>query len=424
MTRGPAAVPLRQNPEDTVELRHEGGVEFVSCNARQLYRVGGFHEGPVLADQLARQATPEIEVHQEIFPAYSYERKLPGLVGASEAFRAELLQYYRTINREYPTGASCMLAQLSNATLSRNVLYVLHDGKRQVVYETYRPHDRPYTSLLDADVAAEEIPVSADTLHFLLSSVGSFNYGHWLLDDVARLQAVRTLRSAYPGCEIVIWIPTYRARIEPAFSTKWDDLRSQTIDKLLHKVPGCRVALYDYDKAYSFKQLFYPTPISYHPYLKSPEALNLLTEWFAAPWWRIRLRRATSRLLVMRSPMRGRQVENMDCIRSLLERRGFRSVDPETLTTAEQAAAFAQADVVVGVMGASMSNTVFCMPGTRVIHLAPEGWLEAFYWDLAAIRGHTYAACYGEAPSNDAIYMGTFRIPEQSLLGILGALDS
>jgi len=54
-----------------------------------------------------------------------------------------------------------------------------------------------------------------------------------------------------------------------------------------------------------------------------------------------------------------------------------------------------------GGMGAAMCNTVFCAQGSRLIYLAPLGWLEPFYWDLAASCGHRYAACYGRATDPD-----------------------
>ena len=59
------------------------------------------------------------------------------------------------------------------------------------------------------------------------------------------------------------------------------------------------------------------------------------------------------------------------------------------------ASLFAGAETVVGVMGASMANSIFSGTGTHVVHLAPEGWLEPFYWDLAASRGHRYTAYFG-----------------------------
>ena len=398
-------------------------MDYVSCGAHQLYQSGGFYDGPMLAEQLTAEPPQEIRIMSRIFPAYSYVRKLPRCIEASDEFRSKLLAYYAQINLESRTGASSTLVELSNVALARNVLYVQGQGHRRIVYETCRPPDRPWSPLLPADAAVTAYPVERDTLYFLLASVGSFNYGHWLLDDVARLRAIKALRAAYPRQTIVILLPTYAEGMEPTLSRQWDEVRAAAVTALLGDTRRYRIAFVEISRAYSFTRLYYATPISFHPVLKSPEALTWLTRRMVGWNWRLPLRRGPSRLLVLRRATRGRSVENMESVRTLLESRGFTSVDPEDLSVAEQAAAFARARTVVGVMGASMSNTVFCRPGTRVIHLAPEGWMEPFYWDLAAVRKHVYAACYGPAHANDGNYMGSFQIPEESLLRVLQALD-
>ena len=48
-------------------------------------------------------------------------------------------------------------------------------------------------------------------------------------------------------------------------------------------------------------------------------------------------------------------------------------------------------------MGAAMAGSLFCREGTRIVHLAPDTFLDPFYLDLAATRGHAYAVCYGTA---------------------------
>jgi capsular polysaccharide biosynthesis protein len=101
------------------------------------------------------------------------------------------------------------------------------------------------------------------------------------------------------------------------------------------------------------------------------------------------------RLFVMRSPARGRRLSNQSAVVQMVEAEGFRVVDPETLSFAEQVRMFAGSSVVIGQMGAAMANTLFCPPATTVVHLAPWGWIEPFYWDLAVVRGHFYRALFG-----------------------------
>ena len=57
---------------------------------------------------------------------------------------------------------------------------------------------------------------------------------------------------------------------------------------------------------------------------------------------------------------------------------GFDVFEPEAHAPAEQVAAFASADIVVGPAGSGMFNTVFCRPGTKVIDMESEvHWVYA-----------------------------------------------
>jgi hypothetical protein len=395
---------------------------YVSCDARRLYRDGGFYDEPSLGESLAGEQASGVRILTEAYPAFAYKRALPECIEAPEHFRRELLGLYDGINRGNRTGASCLMVELSDVVLAHNVLYVAREGRRRIVYETHRPPDRPCSPLIGSDAAVTPFPAARNALYFFLGSVGSFNYGHWLLDDLPRLRALEALRAAHPRREIVVVLPQYGGGAEPTLS-HWDESRAAVIMRLLRGMGGCSVSFVDVAHARSFERLCYATPMSFHPVLKSPEAMAWLARRLGRQQWLRRLWRRPTRLLVMRRAARGRTLENIEAVHTLLEQRGFSSIEPEDLSIAQQARAFAQADVVVGVMGASMSSTVFCRPGTRVIHLVPEGWKEPFYWDLAAVRRHRYAACYGPALDEGPAHLSSFHMPEPSLVRVLHALN-
>jgi capsular polysaccharide biosynthesis protein len=158
------------------------------------------------------------------------------------------------------------------------------------------------------------------------------------------------------------------------------------------------IDLIDPDNAQYFPKVYYVTPVTDHPLSKSPIAMD-----YAA-------RESVSALLRGASVERDGHAErifvgrrngyrnllNMDALRQRLSKMCFRYVDAEALSFAQQVETFSQATVVVGLMGAAMTNTLFCRPTTPVIHLAPRGWIEPFYFDLAAVRGHRYHALYGD----------------------------
>jgi capsular polysaccharide biosynthesis protein len=195
----------------------------------------------------------------------------------------------------------------------------------------------------------------------------------------------------------------------------------------------------DPEAARSFSRLYFATPVNDHPVAKSPVALDhlgaTLQHWSDGLHKEVlaaRLRdlwrsgRPGLRLFVDRNPKRLRDLLNRNAIRTLLRRWGFRVLNTERMPFDKQVALFSNAGIVVGIMGAGMANTLFCRPGTPVVYLAPETWLEAFYWDLAATRGHPYHVLYGPTEAGErSEHLRDFTIDpaelDRVLAGIAGA---
>ncbi len=81
------------------------------------------------------------------------------------------------------------------------------------------------------------------------------------------------------------------------------------------------------------------------------------------------------------------------------------------MTFEEQVELFSDAAIVVGIMGAAMTNTIFCAPGTPIVHLSCKGWAEPYFWDLAEASGQDYACVYGQPePGETPPHLASFRI--------------
>jgi hypothetical protein len=59
-------------------------------------------------------------------------------------------------------------------------------------------------------------------------------------------------------------------------------------------------------------------------------------------------------------------------------------VRPDAHPVADQARMFAEAELVVGVHGAALSNLVFCSPGARVLELLPADFVDPVFWAITA----------------------------------------
>nr|WP_246396302.1 glycosyltransferase 61 family protein [Gluconacetobacter tumulisoli] len=94
-------------------------------------------------------------------------------------------------------------------------------------------------------------------------------------------------------------------------------------------------------------------------------------------------RRRTRRLILSRADQRR------------LSRNGFVSIDPETLTLAEQIALFRGARRIIAAHGAGLANLVFCRPGARVLEIFPPDYSTPAYWLTAVAAGMKYSCAVG-----------------------------
>jgi hypothetical protein len=72
-----------------------------------------------------------------------------------------------------------------------------------------------------------------------------------------------------------------------------------------------------------------------------------------------------------------------------------------------------------------MTNTLFSAVGTKLLYLCPSGWIEPFYWDLAAMCGHDYGVFYGDSEPGltSEPHRSDFSVPVDELLSTLDTLE-
>jgi len=107
------------------------------------------------------------------------------------------------------------------------------------------------------------------------------------------------------------------------------------------------------------------------------------------------------RLYISRKQASGRSINNESELILELEKRGFRTIELEGLSVAQQARLFNGASVILSPHGAGLSNIVFCEPSTTVIelfdsHIAPCFWISS---EMTSLR-HAIHYC-GDNPSSE-----------------------
>lgn len=370
---------------------------YVSCGAEKLYDDRSFPESLDLFSRMVALG-PAAEFIKDLFPAFSYNREIRmDEIHCSASFAQHLERSRKSINCGL-TGAASSLFLFDRAIILNRVLYVQRDKLLTPLFETHRPLDRDSSPLGSEDELKAPVwdhEIAGPT--FFMGSAGCFNYGHWLTDDLPRLNAFWTVRSRHPNEHIRVLVTRHGGAV--------DIVREQSIKFMLCSDKNYSIYWINRGISQYFEILYFASPVSYPGNIKSPDALH---EFRALATTAIKNKQAGRppadftttgrtglRLFIDRSATRTRSLTNGEDLFSELSKLGFERYTLEDMSFEDQVWIFSRASIVVGNMGAGMVNTVFSKPKTQVIYLIPEGWDDAFFWDLASVMNHRHEAVYG-----------------------------
>lgn len=214
----------------------------------------------------------------------------------------------------------------------------------------------------------------------LLKQAWDANYGHWLVDALGRLAAVEEARGSLRGLTVVV----SEARSPRLLRVYEESLAAVGVD--------ANSVVFDGSHPRRWPTLTYPAPASIAPAVKHP-AITRFLERMAIP-----ADGAESlRLYVSRGEEPRRRLLNEDVVLGLLGDLGFTVVRADTVGFREQVELFSRADVVVGNMGAALTNLVFSPEGVRVVALATEAMSHDYFYDIACQKRGRYWAVQGTA---------------------------
>lgn len=98
----------------------------------------------------------------------------------------------------------------------------------------------------------------------------------------------------------------------------------------------------------------------------------------------------TPRRLFVDRPAESRSIRNRAEIVDVARRHGLSVIAPEDLD--DPWACFAAADLVVGVAGSNLSDSVFMTPGAALLEILPSDHVKPYNWNVATRLGLTYRA--------------------------------
>jgi len=239
----------------------------------------------------------------------------------------------------------------------------------------------------------------------LLKRPWNTNYGHWLVDSAAMLALAGGL-TLPPGWQLAIG-----RQDGPAMQ----EIVRQTLDIL---APGTDVVELPDNEVWRFSELHYLSPVHVPLKFMLPASLSALR----ALVLRDGLARSAPRrgIYVTRGEHGARRLRNEEQVIALCRELGLDVVQPERFTLTEQARLFHEANLIVGVKGAALTNALFCSGRTHLVVLSPGDFPDPFYWDLTAPAGIAYSEIFGVLQDRDRpIGQNAFTVPIEGLRGIL-----
>lgn len=321
----------------------------------------------------------------EVFKRELLSRSIPSFSAGPDTNHLQLIDaMYQEGLRHHGVVPASLLVKINSALIYQGIIFSHCDGELIPLYEMMRPCDRNQkTNAVCAQFCATTPVVDEhiDGSAIYIGSRGSFNYGHWLVDDLPRLAAIEKLNLG----NLTTLFSSYNNRI--------DEIRQFGFQLF----PEASPKALNLNKVYAAQDLFYVTPVSYHPKILSPSGMKFVQS--AIP--KIISKTGDKIFVNRRRKAFGQRILlNENEILEHLRSHGFEEVFPEDFNVIEQANIFRAATHVIGIMGAAMANTIFCKESTRVLYLAPNGWIEPFFWNISCVNHTIYGVIFGNKPTD------------------------
>lgn len=240
---------------------------------------------------------------------------------------------------------------------------------------------------------SEENPIYYEGKLAVLSSPGSENWYHWLLQVVPRLKILQRFQVKYDQIYINnLKFPWQKESLRLALNYLGID------EKKLFCIEG--------DVVIQAATLI----VSSIPYIPSLQSFTTFPSWlktFLHECYLFPNRAPTSpKIFISRSQATVRKIVNELALSNLLKNYGFEIVHLEKMAVKEQASLFNQAKVIVGPHGSGFTNLIFCKPGTKVIeidHALPGKDQRSFYKLFSELLNCPYIPFYTDVVQEEEL---------------------
>ena len=206
----------------------------------------------------------------------------------------------------------------------------------------------------------------------------SLNYFHWMTDALPKITIAQ--KAGY-------------------FITDFNHFIVNNIDKPFQREslaemgipPDCIISLKQ-NPYLICEKLFAPSPTCLSGNV-SPWIIEFLRISFSL--WMIPVNSSPRKIYISRKTTDKRRMVNEVEVAEFLKKQGYISVILEELSLREQVALFYNAENIIGPHGAGFTNIIFCKPGTQIIELFPDSYVNQCFWTIASINQMKYGYVLG-----------------------------
>ncbi|HEX8077525.1 MAG TPA: glycosyltransferase family 61 protein, partial [Chthoniobacterales bacterium] len=202
------------------------------------------------------------------------------------------------------------------------------------------------------------------------------NYGHWLVDLLPILPLVAR-------CGVDVQHVVFGDLGEGQF-------RAFMAKAAAAYFPQADIRFIRDDEHLMAESLLYVQPVHVPPMFKHPGAIQAGVEAAFDIYKVNRTRNRPHRRLYVSRKHAIRTVVNEEEVEAYLGSAGFETVLPERHDIASQIQMFNDAEIVLGVKGAGMTNIVYSQPSAKAVIFSPGTFIDPFFWDLLSPRGIEY----------------------------------
>lgn len=234
---------------------------------------------------------------------------------------------------------------------------------------------------LDDDAIAMPVPAPgariAHGIHAMCGHVGNRNYAHWWVDVVPVIG--HHIERGLGEARFLI------SEIRAPYQRQTLDLLPEIADR----VHACRAGVPVLCGALTYTPYLHRGDYDPHPARMGfvRDLMRRAGVPAQAP--------ATRRIYLSRRDAGARPLRNTAEVERVAAAHGYDVVTTDGLPVADQMRLFAQASHVVGPHGAGLANLLFCRPGTRLLELHHDRWINWSLRRLACIVPVTYGCVVG-----------------------------